>query len=179
MAIINDHFLKLQAGYLFPEINRRVNAFIQAHPEAARRLIRCGIGDVTEPLPQAAIEAMHQAVDDLATHERFHGYGPGAGLFLAEGGDCEESLPGPRNSCGGGRDFRVRRREVRHGEHSGYFRQRKQDCRAGPGLSVYVDTKRDGRQYRGRPARTDPTRGWCICPARRRTILCPICHRNM
>ena len=47
MAIINDHFLKLQAGYLFPEINRRVNAFIQAHPEAAPRLIRCGIGDVT------------------------------------------------------------------------------------------------------------------------------------
>ena len=81
MAIINDHFLKLQAGYLFPEINRRVNAFIQAHPEAAPRLIRCGIGDVTEPLPQAAIEAMHEAVDDLATHERFHGYGPEQGYF--------------------------------------------------------------------------------------------------
>ena len=81
MAIINNHFLKLQAGYLFPEINRRVNAFIQAHPEAAPRLIRCGIGDVTEPLPQAAIEAMHQAVDDLATHERFHGYGPEQGYF--------------------------------------------------------------------------------------------------
>ena len=81
MAIINNHFLKLQAGYLFPEINRRVNAFIQAHPEAAPRLIRCGIGDVTEPLPQAAIAAMHQAVDDLATHERFHGYGPEQGYF--------------------------------------------------------------------------------------------------
>lgn len=71
MAIINDHFLKLQAGYLFPEINRRVNAFIQAHPEAAPRLIRCGIGDVTEPLPQAAIEAMHEAVDDLPRMNAF------------------------------------------------------------------------------------------------------------
>lgn len=79
MTRINDHFLKLQAGYLFPEIGRRVNAFTSACPDAAKRLIRCGIGDVTEPLPMAAIEAMHQAVDDLATHDRFHGYGPEQG----------------------------------------------------------------------------------------------------
>lgn len=81
MPNINDNFLKLQAGYLFPEIGRRVNAFAESHPEAAKRLIRCGIGDVTEPLPMAAIEAMHQAVDDLSTHERFHGYGPEQGYF--------------------------------------------------------------------------------------------------
>lgn len=79
MARINDHFLKLQAGYLFPEIARRVNVFTKARPDVASRLIRCGIGDVTEPLPKAAIEAMHRAVDDLATHERFHGYGPEQG----------------------------------------------------------------------------------------------------
>lgn len=60
MPNINDNFLKLQAGYLFPEIGRRVNAFAESHPEAAKRLIRCGIGDVTEPLPMAAIEAMHR-----------------------------------------------------------------------------------------------------------------------
>lgn len=81
MPNINDNFLKLQAGYLFPEIGRRVNAFAESHPEAAKRLIRCGIGDVTEPLPMAAIEAMHWAVDDLSTHERFHGYGPEQGYF--------------------------------------------------------------------------------------------------
>ncbi|XQU06059.1 LL-diaminopimelate aminotransferase [Akkermansia sp. JRP_AM1] len=81
MPNINDNFLKLQAGYLFPEIGRRVNAFAESHPEAAKRLIRCGIGDVTEPLPMAAIEAMHEAVDDLSTHERFHGYGPEQGYF--------------------------------------------------------------------------------------------------
>ena len=54
MARINEHFLKLQAGYLFPEIGRRVAAFAAAHPEQAGQIIRCGIGDVTEPLPPVA-----------------------------------------------------------------------------------------------------------------------------
>ncbi len=79
MARINDNFCKLQAGYLFPEIARRVNAFASANPDKASRIIRCGIGDVTEPLPQACIEAMHKAVDDQATRENFHGYGPEQG----------------------------------------------------------------------------------------------------
>lgn len=79
MAYINDNFLKLQAGYLFPEIGRRVAAFAAANPDKAPRIIRCGIGDVTEPLPPAAIEAMHKAVDDEAARETFHGYGPEQG----------------------------------------------------------------------------------------------------
>ncbi len=79
MAFVNEHYLKLSAGYLFPEIARRVNAFAQAHPERASRIIRCGIGDVTEPLPPAAIEAMHRGVDELARRETFKGYGPGTG----------------------------------------------------------------------------------------------------
>ena len=57
MAYLNDNFLKLKAGYLFPEISRRVKAFCDANPAAAQRLIRCGIGDVTEPLPRAAVVA--------------------------------------------------------------------------------------------------------------------------
>src|SRR6476620_4299819 len=77
MANINDNYLKLKAGYLFPEIGRRVKAFAQANPEA--KVIRMGIGDVTEPLPAAAIEAMHRAVDDLSRRETFHGYGPEQG----------------------------------------------------------------------------------------------------
>jgi len=77
MANINDNYLKLKAGYLFPEIGRRVKAFGQANPEA--KVIRMGIGDVTEPLPAAAIEAMHRAVDDLSRRETFHGYGPEQG----------------------------------------------------------------------------------------------------
>lgn len=79
MAYLNENFLKLKAGYLFPEIARRVRAFCDANPEAAKRLISCGIGDVTEPLPQAAIAAMHRAVDELAVRETFKGYGPEQG----------------------------------------------------------------------------------------------------
>jgi LL-diaminopimelate aminotransferase len=79
MAQLNEHYLKLKAGYLFPEIGRRVKAFIEANPEAAVRLIRCGIGDVTEPLPPAVITAMHRAVDEMASRETFKGYGPEQG----------------------------------------------------------------------------------------------------
>jgi LL-diaminopimelate aminotransferase len=79
MAFLNDNYLKLKAGYLFPEIGRRVKAFCDANPEAAQRLIRCGIGDVTEPLPPAAIAAMHRAVDEMAGRETFKGYGPEQG----------------------------------------------------------------------------------------------------
>ena len=79
MAFLNDNYLKLKAGYLFPEIGRRVKAFCDANPEAAKRLIRCGIGDVTEPLPPAAIAAMHKAVDEMAVRETFKGYGPEQG----------------------------------------------------------------------------------------------------
>jgi LL-diaminopimelate aminotransferase len=77
MARINDHYLKLPAGYLFPEIGRRVTRFAAEHPEA--KIIRMGIGDVTEPLPPAVIEAMHKAVDEMGRREAFHGYGPEQG----------------------------------------------------------------------------------------------------
>lgn len=79
MAYINEHYLKLKAGYLFPEIDRRVRAFLEAHPDRASRLIRCGIGDVTEPLPPAVVRAMHAAIDDLANRATFKGYGPATG----------------------------------------------------------------------------------------------------
>ncbi|HAV61694.1 MAG TPA: LL-diaminopimelate aminotransferase [Verrucomicrobiales bacterium] len=79
MAYLNDNYLKLKAGYLFPEIARRVKAFCDANPEAAKRLIRCGIGDVTEPLPSAIVAAMHKAVDEMAERSTFRGYGPEQG----------------------------------------------------------------------------------------------------
>ena len=79
MATLNSHYLKLKAGYLFPEIGRRVKAFADGNPEAAARLIRCGIGDVTEPLPAAVCSAMHAAIDEMGTREGFHGYGPEQG----------------------------------------------------------------------------------------------------
>jgi LL-diaminopimelate aminotransferase len=79
MAYLNDNFLKLKAGYLFPEIARRVKVFCDANPEAAKRLIRCGIGDVTEPLPGAVTAALHKAVDEMADRATFRGYGPEQG----------------------------------------------------------------------------------------------------
>ena len=85
MAAINSNFLKLKAGYLFPEIARRVKAYSESHPEQAASIIRCGIGDVTEPLPAAAVQAMHEGVDELAKRETFKGYGPEQGYeFLRQ-----------------------------------------------------------------------------------------------
>jgi len=85
MAYLNEHYLKLKAGYLFPEIARRVTTFCDQHPDAAKRLIRCGIGDVTEPLPEAVREALHKAVDEMGRRESFRGYGPEQGYpFLRQ-----------------------------------------------------------------------------------------------
>jgi LL-diaminopimelate aminotransferase len=78
MATINDNYLKLKAGYLFPEIARRVNAFAQANPDA--KIIRLGIGDVTEPLPEACRTAMIKAVEDMGDRASFRGYGPEQGF---------------------------------------------------------------------------------------------------
>jgi LL-diaminopimelate aminotransferase len=77
MATVNDHYLKLKAGYLFPEIARRVNEFAKNNPDAP--IIRLGIGDVTEPLPEACRTAMIQAVEDMGDRTKFKGYGPEQG----------------------------------------------------------------------------------------------------
>lgn len=83
MALINENYLKLPGSYLFAEIARRVTAFKEANPDAD--IIRLGIGDVTQPLPQASIKAMHAAVDEMANAETFRGYGPEQGYdFLIE-----------------------------------------------------------------------------------------------
>lgn len=77
MATINNNYLKLKAGYLFPEIARRVNTFAQANPDAP--IIRLGIGDVTEPLPVACRTAMTNAIEDMGDRSKFKGYGPEQG----------------------------------------------------------------------------------------------------
>ncbi len=83
MARINEHYAKLPASYLFPEIGRRVRAFQAANADA--KVIRLGIGDVTEPLAPAIITAMHAAVDEMGARETFRGYGPEQGYdFLVE-----------------------------------------------------------------------------------------------
>ena len=77
MARINAHYRKLSAGYLFPEIGRRVKAFAAANPSA--QIIRLGIGDTTQPLPAPVLEAMHGAVDRLGRKESYTGYGDSEG----------------------------------------------------------------------------------------------------
>ena len=83
MARINENYLKLQAGYLFPEIGRRVRAYCEANPDAD--VIKMGIGDVTQPLIPAIVDAMHKGVDEMANAKTFRGYGPEQGYdFLRE-----------------------------------------------------------------------------------------------
>src|ERR1700722_2838115 len=83
MIRINENYTKLAASYLFADIARRVNAYTAAHPDKA--VIRLGIGDVTEPLPPACIEALHAATDEMASRATFKGYGPEQGYaFLRD-----------------------------------------------------------------------------------------------
>jgi len=83
MAAINENFLKLQAGYLFPEIGRRMRAFQGQSPDA--KIISLGIGDVTQPLAPAIVEAMKKAVNEMGDADSFRGYGPEQGYdFLVE-----------------------------------------------------------------------------------------------
>ena len=92
MALVNEHFLKLSDNYLFADIAKKVNAFKATHPH--QRVISLGIGDVTQPLCPAVVEAMHRAVDEMAAEASFHGYGPERGYdFLREAIVKNDFLP--------------------------------------------------------------------------------------
>lgn len=77
MVSVNENYLKLQGSYLFSEIAKRVNAYSAANPD--KKVIRLGIGDVTQPLAPAIIEALHKAVDEMADAATFRGYAPDLG----------------------------------------------------------------------------------------------------
>ena len=80
---LNENYKALQESYLFAQIAHKVSAFQAQHPE--KEILRLGIGDVTQPIVPAVIQAMHNAVTDMGTAETFHGYGPEQGyLFLRE-----------------------------------------------------------------------------------------------
>ena len=83
MAYINENYLKLKAGYLFPEIGRRVREFAAANP--GKDIIRMGIGDVTQPLTPTILKAFHEGVEEMGHKSTFKGYGPEQGYdFLRE-----------------------------------------------------------------------------------------------
>ncbi|MEM1107201.1 MAG: LL-diaminopimelate aminotransferase [Planctomycetota bacterium] len=156
MPRINDHYLKLAAGYLFPEIARRVNAFAEANPDAP--IIKLGIGDVTEPLPEAIRTAMIRAVNEMGKAESFQGYGPEQGyawlreaiaendyksrgcdidaseIFVSDGSKCDSGNILDILDCGSKTDYPVERRG-RKGPPTG---NRIAVC--DPVYPVYVDT---------------------------------------
>ena len=77
MFKVNDNYLKLPGSYLFSNIAKKVAAYGEAHPDA--QIIRLGIGDVTQPLAPAIIDALHGAVEEMGHAETFHGYAPDLG----------------------------------------------------------------------------------------------------
>ena len=79
MVLVNENYLKLKAGYLFPEISKRVSLHTQK--KNSENIIKLGIGDVTEPLPKACVKAMNNALKEMETHEGFKGYGPEQGYI--------------------------------------------------------------------------------------------------
>ena len=113
MAQINDHYLKLQAGYLFPEIGRRVKNFTEANPGV--EIIRMGIGDVVKGLTPTIVKAFHDGVDEMASDSSFKGYGPEQGYdflrqaiaendFVARGAqvDADEIFVSDGSKCDSG-----------------------------------------------------------------------------
>ena len=78
MAKINQNYDKLAAGYLFPEIARRTNAFLDSNQGA--EVLRLGIGDTTEPIVAAVLKGLHDGVDSLGAAETYTGYGPSEGV---------------------------------------------------------------------------------------------------
>ena len=89
---INDNFEKLPESYLFSTVAARLREYREANPDAD--VIRMDIGDVTLPIPDAAIQAMHRAVDDMAQKSTFHGYGPEQGYaFLRDAVAANDYAP--------------------------------------------------------------------------------------
>ena len=99
MFRVNENYLKLPGSYLFSTIGKKVNAYEKANPD--KRIIRLGIGDVTQPLAPAIIRALHEAVDEMGKAETFHGYAPDLGYEFFKGGNCKKRLPGKgmSNQC--------------------------------------------------------------------------------
>src|SRR5574344_1083824 len=92
MALVNEHYLKLSNNYLFADIAKKVNAFKVSHPKA--NVISLGIGDVTQPLCPAVIDAMHKAVEEMSIKASFRGYGPENGYqFLRDAIIKNDFLP--------------------------------------------------------------------------------------
>ena len=97
MIRINENYLKLKASYLFADIAKRVTAYTAANPD--KPIIRLGIGDVTEPLTLASIEAFHAGVAEMAVRSTFKGYGPEQGHDFLRAAIVRAVLLGTLHVC--------------------------------------------------------------------------------
>jgi len=147
MAFLNDHYLKLKAGYLFPEIARRVKVFAEANPEAAKRIIAADWRRDRAAAP-AVVKAMHAAVDEMATREGFHGYGPEQGYEWLRHTIAENDYRAH------GLEWRTTRVFVSDGskcdlrEYPRYPRRKEPHRDHRPGLPSLCGYERDGRAHR-------------------------------
>ena len=146
MVTVNKNYLKLPGSYLFSNIAKKVAAYQEAHP--SDRIIRLGIGDVTQPLAPAIIDALHKAVDEMAHGETFHGYAPDLGYGFLRTAIAENDYKS--RGC----DIHADEIFVSDGAKSDSEISRKSSdwttrWRVRPGVSGLCGHQRDGRTYRG------------------------------
>jgi len=136
MTHINEHYQKLQAGYLFPEIGRRVSAFQRSHPDAP--IIKLGIGDITLPLAPAIVEALHAAADEMG--EQAHGYGPENGYGFLTDLILEHDFKSRGVSLASDEIFVSDGSKQDSGNIQEIFGSQSSLCVTDPSYPVYVDT---------------------------------------
>ena len=151
MALINEHYLKLTAGYLFPEIARRTGAFQEKHPGAD--VIRMGIGDVVKGIPRVVAEAMKEAVEEMAHDESFQGYPPGEGYDFLIDAIVEHEYASRGVEVAADEVIVSDGLQVRFGQHPGDLRHRQHRRPHRPGLPGLLRQQRHGRPHRSRRGR--------------------------
>ena len=138
MFKINDNYLKLPGSYLFSTIAKKVAAYIEANPDA--KIIRLGIGDVTQPIAPAIIEKLHGAVDEMGHAETFHGYAPDLGYAFLRDTIAKTDYQVQRIAISHLMKFCIGRRKMRLQQHSGDLQPGHKIAVCDPVYPVYVDS---------------------------------------
>ena len=186
MARLNEHYGKLAAGYLFPEIGRRVAAYQKEHPAA--RIIRLGIGDVVLPLAPAVCDAMRAAVDEMGTDAGFHGYGPEQGYDFLREAIAKHDFAARGVSVSAGEIFVSDGSKCDSGNVTEIFAADARVAVPDPVYPVYVDTnvmagRTGGADSRGRYAgltylEGNAANGFCPEPPREAVDVAYLCFPN-
>lgn len=185
MAQINDNYRKLQASYLFSEIAKRVTTFTRDNPD--KPIIKMGIGDVTEPLPEACREAFHRAIDEMGTREGFHGYGPEQGYDFLREAIAENEFKARGCNVDPGEIYVSDGSKCDSGNIQEIFSTRSTVAIPDPVYPVYVDTNvmagRTGFNVEGRYEglvylESTPANGYIPAPPKEKVDLIYLCFPN-